>query len=120
MDNKPSVLLLRITRIEAGEPRGSITLDNSADPKSQRELIQNMRNIAEGMIAVHGIKKPGKHDLIEVISGQTANKIERIEDLLNDARNLLIDLAADEPEDGETRAQIERMLDDMTTELGYD
>jgi hypothetical protein len=119
MQTKPSALLIRSTRMINGEPAGSITMDTSADNRRQRELRQNVRNIAEAMADLYHARLPADAE-IEILTGRTANKIERIEDLLNDARNLLIDLAADEPEDGKTRAQIERMLDDMTTELGYD
>ena len=118
-DNKPSAMLLRVTHVEAGEPRSSITLDNSLDAKAQCELRQNVRNIAESMIAAHGIKQPGKHDLIEILSGRTANQIIGREDMLNDCRNLLIDLEDHiDSTDPELRFRVGEMLNALSEELG--
>jgi hypothetical protein len=119
INTKPSALLIRSTRMINGEPSGSMTMDTSADKQRQRDLRQNVRNIAELDAAMHGARLPADAE-IEILTGRTANKIDRLEDLLNSARNLLIDLEADEPEDGEIRAQIARLLDDMTAELGYE
>ena len=119
MQTKPSALLIRSTRMINGEPAGSITMDTSADNRRQRELRQNVRKIADQMADLYCARLPADAE-IEIITGRTANKIDRLEDLLNSARNLLIDLEADEPEDGEIRAQIARLLDDMTAELGYE
>jgi hypothetical protein len=119
MQAKPSALLIRSTRMINGEPSGSMTMDTSADKQRQRSLRQNVRNIADAMADLYCARLPADAE-IEIIAGRTANKIDRLEDLLNSARNLLIDLEAYEPEEGEIRAQIARLLDDMTAELGYE
>ena len=119
INTKPSALLIRSTRMINGEPAGSMTIEISADNRHQRELRQNVRNIADQMADLYCARLPADAE-IEILTGRTANKIDRLEDLLNSARNLLIDLEADEPEEGEIRAQIARLLDDMTAELGYE
>lgn len=115
-DTLPSAILVRVTHTEGGEPRSSITLDTSADRKAQRELHGNLRSVAEPMAQRYGMRLPADAH-IEILTGHTANKIERLEDLLNDCRNLLIDLDVDESR-VELARIMDRVMEDLDRELG--
>lgn len=89
MDYKPSELVVRIVHFNKGEPSLRSSLALGCD--KQDELRQHVHSIASNTLTTAGLNpKPGYQS--EIVLGATANKMERQEDLLNDCRNLLIDL----------------------------
>jgi hypothetical protein len=116
-ETQPSALLVRITHTHMGEPACSLTMDNSADRAGQRDLVQSVRNIGEHMSRVYGARL-NPDDEIEILTGRTANRIERQEDLLRECRDVLLHIPGLYLPDLEKR--MADLLADIDTELGHD
>lgn len=112
-DYKPTAYLVRESALKNGEPSSSITLDTSASPDIQLALTDGTRLLAMTIFAKSEFKRkppaPSDHEY-EILLGATANKIARWEDLLNDCRNILIDI--------EETDVIRQVLDELDAELG--
>jgi hypothetical protein len=117
IDTKPSAVLLRVLHLVQGEARSSITLDTSGDLKTQRELRNNLHAIAEPMANTYGMRLPPNAE-IEILTGITANRIERQDDLLNRCRNLLIDTEDRLTEGSSVHSEVQDMLGELDAELG--
>lgn len=110
MDHKPSSYLARMVHFDKGEPGLLSTLAIDA-PALQSELKEKVLTIVGDIAAKHGLHpKPGFD--AEIVLGITANKVERMEDLLNNCRNLLIDL-----EDAKMSDDIRRVYDAVMADL---
>ena len=114
MEYNPSQLVVRIQHFINDEPclQTSLSLDNDDE---QGDLFKKVQAIAQA--ALKGAElKPQPSYLSEIILGSTANKLERQEELLNDCRNLLIDLEELKmPE--ETRRIFQIIMTDLDDEV---
>jgi hypothetical protein len=120
-DTKPSALLVRITHTRNGEASSILTMDNSNDAHAQSNLRDKVRDIGRFMADVYGAQL-NDSDAVEILTGRTANQIERQADLLNDCRNLLIDIEARLKglcgEADDLVQQCKEVLEDLDAELG--
>lgn len=110
MDYKPSQYLARMTHYAVGEPSLQSTLSIDSDA-AQVELRRSVGAIVSGLAAQSGLKPDPNFDG-EILLGSTLNRLDRMEDLLNDCRNLLIDL-----EDAKMSDDIRRVYDTVMGDL---
>ncbi len=116
----PTAYLVRESTLKHGEPRSSITLDTTNAPALQRHLADNARLLALTVFDrsdFSGRKEPGVDHAFEILLGATANRLERMEDMLNDCRNLLIDLE-DSITDENLIEQHRLTMEELDRELG--
>ncbi len=115
MDYKPSQYLARMVHFSKGEPSMQSTLSID-DESMQAELRDKARSIVTDLAGKNGLHpKPGFE--CEILLGATANRMERMEEMLNDCRNLLIDLEGAFM-DAETRHIYKQVMDDLDNEVG--
>ncbi len=119
---KPTAYLVREYATKNGEPSSSITLDTTLSPDIQRELQDGTRLLAMTIFSRSQFKQrplaPADHEY-EIILGATANRLERYADLLNDCRNLLIDLEGQPIGVGLAQVdQIRELLEELDQEIG--
>jgi hypothetical protein len=115
MDYKPSQYLARMVHFSKGEPSMQSTLSID-DESMQAELRDKARSIVTDLAGKNGLHpKPGFE--CEILLGATANRMERMEDLLNDCRNLLIDLEDAKMSD-DIRRVYEAVMGDLDLEVG--
>ncbi len=118
---KPTAYLLREYAMNNGEPSSSITLDTTLSPDIMRELQDGTRLLAMTIFSRAKFKQrqlaPADHEY-EILLGATANRLERYTDLLNDCRNLLIDLEGQPLGVGLAQVdQIRELLDEIDQEI---
>lgn len=115
MDYKPSQYVVRLVHFSKGEPSLQSTL--SFDSKTmQSELRDKARSIVTDVAARNELRpKPDFEG--EILLGATVNRMERMEGLLNDCRNLLVDLEGAFM-DAETRRIYKQVMDDLDDEVG--
>ena len=114
---KPSAYLVRTLFISHGKPNMSMTIDSSADFSMQRKIRDAAKSIGNEMLSVHGLQQPAGAVRFEVLTGATANEMGRREDLLNDVRNLLIDLA-DFATGVDLNKRVKATIDEIGEEIG--
>lgn len=120
MDYNQTSYLVRESALKDGEPRSSITLDTSGTPSLQRHLADNVRLLALTVFDrsdFAGRKAPSSEHAFEILLGATANRLVRMEDMLNDCRNLLIDLE-DSITDENLIEQHRLTMEELDRELG--
>lgn len=115
MDYKPSQYLARMVHFSKGEPSMQSTLSID-DESMQAELRDKARSIVTDLAGKNGLHpKPGFE--CEILLGATANRMERMEEMLNDCRNLLIDLEDAKMSD-DIRRVYEAVMGDLDLEVG--
>jgi hypothetical protein len=101
-----SNLLVRITKSGL-----TLTMDCSANQEAHDSLRAKVHEIGHYMAGVYDVRLEDACD-VEILTSRTADKLERMGELLNDCRNLLIDM-----EDGNDE-EVCSMLDALSEELG--
>lgn len=71
----------------------SITLDTGEDAVWQAKIREKVAElVTEGLLTHHGVAPKPEGAYFEVITGSTANRLEQMADLLEHARNLLLEV----------------------------
>ena len=83
-----------LVRILYKEDGAGITMDSTNNPHMQEQIKTAVTDLVYEIVKEFEITKPKDGTFFEVMVGATANQISRREDLLNAARNLLIECEA--------------------------
>lgn len=86
---KPSNYLVRLSTIKNGDAFGSVTMENQ-DPAVSKKVKLAAVDLATQVLGNHLQVQPS-HE-VEILLGATANRLSHLEGLVNNCRNLLVDL----------------------------
>lgn len=124
MNYAPNAYLLRQIALNSeGMPASSITLDSANSPLEQIEIATAARTLIRTLMkrVDMNTEVDGQTYRYEILTGSTANRLEAQEDLLNDARNLLMDLESMPLGVGlDNVDRIRALMAEIETELGID
>jgi len=124
MNYAPNAYLLRQIALNSeGMPASSITLDTGDNPIEQKKIAAAASRLTHALMKCHGMNAEvdGETYRYEILTGSTANRLEAQEDLLNDARNLLMDLESMPLGVGlDNVDRIRALMAEIETELGID
>lgn len=114
-DYNPTTYLVRV--LSSGDNGTSITLDTNGDDVLQQTTTSMVKALGNVFLKIYEIKlAAGDAAYFEVLLGATANQLSRREDLLNDARNMLIDVESSCEIDVAER--VANLIGDIGKEIG--
>ena len=109
-DYNPTTYLVRVLYKTDGV---GITMDTTANDVMQQTVAAMVESVGNVFMKAYEISQPSEKVYFEVLTGATANQISRREDLLNAARNLLIECEA-----MIGSKQMEKVILNMVDEIG--
>jgi hypothetical protein len=110
MDYNPTTYLVRVLYKMDGV---GVTMDTTANDVMQQTVAAMVESVGNVFLKAYEINQPSEKVYFEVLTGATANQISRREDLLNAARNLLIECEA-----MIGSKQMEKVILNMVDEIG--
>lgn len=115
-DYNPTTYLVRV--LFRGKTGMGMTMDTTGNDVMQQTVAAMVESVGNVFMKAYEINPPaGDIKYFEVLLGATANELSRREDLLNDARNMLIDLESINLE-SVLKAHKRKPLADLIDEIG--